>query len=347
MAHKIQLPYDQVYSRVSREWHGLANLIEGEITEETLKPVLFPIVEGEVSVNVDGEKIIMPDKAIVADYRHRCDLDDKQKFLPLSVMGKDYYVIDNRSIFNVVKEAIKDHGLDAEIVTAGTVRGGKSFFISLQQDKNSETFKNGDKWEFYISANSSHDGVDALIWYLCGFRTVCWNTLRWGCDAADTKTTIFHKKNAKLQMDALPEILVAMRNQQTEIVQALTYLAGIQCNIEKAGRIVSGYYSKLLNGQKELSVVTSNAVRGIIDLFQTGQGNRGETMYDLINGVTDYYTNSKGVGKGDLASRQFRSNFGSAAEHKERFMGLIADQGSREELEEIGAGTALTFPKNS
>jgi hypothetical protein len=347
MAHRIEQPWDKVYSTVSREWHGLADVVE-RIDMNILKPVLFPIIEGDVFVQVDGESVRMQDKALVADYRHRDDLPEGERLKALSVMGKDYFVIDNTSIFGAVEKAINDHGLDAKIVTAGSVRGGKTFFMSLQQDDQSHEFKNGDKWDFYISFNSSHDGVDALVAYLCGFRSVCWNTIRWGCDSADTKIRIQHKKNAKLQMDSLPEIIVAMRNQQTEMIEALTHLAGIECDIVKAQRIVSGYFSKMLGGEKELSVRTSNSVRGIIDLFQTGQGNRGESMYDLTNGVTDYYTNGAGTGTNQkLGDRYFKANFGSAADHKERFTTLLFDKDSRDELEDIGAGVVLTEPKEA
>jgi hypothetical protein len=346
MAHKIQKPWDRVYSIVSREWHGLADLVK-VINAEVIKPILCPIIEGEVYVSVDGESVRMNDKALVADYRHCEDIPEEDRLKALSVMGKDYYVIDNTSIFNTFQKAIEDHGLDAKIVTAGTVRGGKTFFMSLQQDDQSHEFKNGDKWDFYISVNSSHDGVDALTYYLCGFRSVCWNTIRWGCDAADTKVKIQHKKNAKLQLDSLPEIIMAMRNQQTEIIEALTHLAGITCDLPKAGRIISGYYSQLLQGEKELSMRTSNSVRGILDLFQNGQGNRGESMYDLVSGVTDYYTNGGGTGTNQkLEDRYFKANFGSAADHKERLVSLLMDKDSRSELEDLGAAVLLTEPKD-
>lgn len=345
MAHKIEQPYDRVFSTVSREWHGLADVVE-TINAETLDPILFPIIEGDINISVDGESVTMTDKALVADYRHRDDIPEGQRIRALSVMGKDYCVIDNRSIFNCVEQAIKDHGLDAEIVTAGTVRSGKSFFISLQQSQASKEIIKNDNWDFYLNLTSSHDGIDALIPYMCGFRTVCWNTLRAGIDSADTKISIYHKKNAALQMESLPEILVAMRNQQTEMIEALCHLAGITCSVEKAVRIVSGYFARLQDGNTEFSTRSTNAVNEIVTTFQRGLGNRGETMYDLLNGVTEYYTSGQGTGmKSNLADRAFRANFGSAAEHKERFSNLLFDKNSRQELEELGSKVVLKAAK--
>lgn len=346
MAHRIELPYDKVYSVVSREWHGMADLVK-VINQETIKDILFPIIEGDITISIDGESVKMTDKAIVADYRFREDIAQGERIRPLSVMGKDYCVIDNQSIFNCVQQAIADHGLDAKIVTAGSVRSGKSFFLSLQQDDASKEVLKGDNWDFYLNLTSSHDGIDALLAYLCGFRTVCWNTLRAGIDSADTKVSIYHKKNAALQMESLPEILLAMRNQQTEMIEALCHLAGITCSVEKAERIVCGYFSQLQDGNTEFSGRSTKAVNEIVTTFQRGMGNRGETMYDLLNGVTEYYTSGQGTGqKSTLSDRAFKANFGSAADHKERFVNLLFDTDSRKELEELGSRVVLKALKD-
>ena len=341
MAHKIHKPYDKVFSIISREWHQLAELVK-VINREVLKPILFPIVEGKITISLEGEEVTLEDqKALVADYREREDIPEGKRIQPLSVMGKDYAVIDNARSLEVVVEAISQ-GLDAKIVTAGTVRAGKSFFLSLQQDDNSVEINKGDKWDFTLSIATSHDGTDSWNFYTSSFRTVCWNTLRASLDAADTKARIFHTKNANLQLERMPEIIMAFRNQQQEIIEALTYLAGIKCDIVKAERIVSGYFSQLQGGEQKFSARTSNAVRDIATLFVRGKGNQGKTMYDLLNGVTEYYTHGNGTGKtASVETRLFRSEFGTAAEHKERFMELVRNSDSREELEQLGSLVTL------
>lgn len=337
MAHRIEQPYDKVFSTVSREWHGLAEVVE-KIDRDVLNPILFPIVEGEITISLDGEQITLEDqKALVADYRHRDDIPQGQKIRSLSVMGKDYHVIENGRVLDCVEQAINDYNLDAKIVTAGSLRSGKSFFISLQQDDHAREVLKGDKWDFYLNGVTSHDGVDSLTWYVGGFRQVCWNTVRWGLDSSDIRASIYHKKNANLQMDSLPEILVAMRNQQNDMIEALTHLAGITCSIEKATRLVSGYFSDI-TGEKKFSTRTTNSVNDILNKFSRGLGNRGESMYDLLNGFTEYYTSGDGTGKkANLADRQYRANNGSAADHKERFSGLLMDKDSRDDLEHKGS----------
>ena len=342
MAHRIHAPFDMVFSTESREWHGLAHKVPA-LNREVIKPILFPIVEGKITLSLDGENVTLEDqKALVADYRFRDDIPAGQRIRPLSVMGKDYSVIDNGTVLDVVEKAIADHGLDARICTAGTVRSGRHFFLSLQQAENSVEIASGDKWEFYLNLTTSHDGTDSLNAYVCSFRTVCYNTLRAGLDGADNRVRIYHTKNAALQMDSLPEILVAMRNQQEDTVAALALLAGIKCDQTKARRILSGYFAQLQGAAKDGSVKfstrTANTVDGILATYRGGAGNRGETLYDLLNGVTEYYSHGEGTGqKASAGDRAFRAQFGGAAEHKERFMGLLRSPEARDAAESRGA----------
>jgi hypothetical protein len=252
-------------------------------------------------------------------------------------MGKDYAVIPNGQILEIVEKAIGENGLDAKIITAGTLRSGKTFFLSLVQDGASVNVLPGDNWDFHINCLSSHDGTDGLTWYLCAFRTVCMNTARWGCDSADTKATIYHTKNAQLAIKSLPELLVAMRNKQNDIVEAIAHLAGIKCDIDKAKKIVSGYYVGLQDGEKELSKRAENSIDAILENYRGGIGNSGESMYDLLNGFTQYYTSGDGTGKKSTeVNRIYKANFGAAADHKERFTVQLTDAGDRKKLESLG-----------
>jgi hypothetical protein len=74
-----------------------------------------------------------------------------------------------------------------------------------------------------------------------------------------------------------------------------------------------------------------NAAREIADLFANGIGNNGRNLYDLANGATEYWTSGNGTGrKANLASRVYRSQLGSAAEHKRNFIAMLA--GDRDKM---------------
>ena len=345
MAHQIEKPWDRVFSVISTEWHGLAELVKS-IGRELLAPIFFPIVEGEITITLGNEKVTLADKAIVADYRFRDDIAEGERIKPLSVMGKDYRVITNEEIFSAAETAIADHGLDAEIVTAGTLKAGKVFFMSLAQSANVVEIEKGDKWNFYLNLTASHDGTIAVTPHLSTTRQVCMNTVRASLESAEISAAIYHTKNAGLQMASLPELLVAMRNQQAEMVEAIAYLAGIPCTSAKAEKLLAGYFVGVQSTPQEvngvLSTRTSNAIGEIVNLFANGTGNQGRSMYDLLNGVTEYYTSGNGTGRNsDAIAKLYKANMGSAADHKTAFMGRIITAQGRDSLAELGAAAEM------
>jgi hypothetical protein len=338
MAHRIELPHDAVFSTIGREWHGLARPVE-LINAQVVSDILPQIREGTITLSLDGASVTLDDqKALVADYRHRTDIGPGEpKLKPLSVMGSGYHVIDNATSLAVVEAAIRDHGLDAEIVTAGTVRGGKSFFLSLRQKQADVDVRPSDKWDFHLSLVTSHDGTDAWTFYTSSFRVVCWNTLRASLDNTSQSVSVRHRSGAALALQRMPEIILAFRNQQHDMVEGLAYLAGIKCSTEQATRLVRGYYAEQAQ-TKRLSTRTVNAVEETLTLFNRGRGNRGETLYDLLNGFTEYFTHGSGVGRtGTTADRKFRSEFGAAAEHKTRVFDVLRDSEKREALAFTGS----------
>ena len=51
MSHGIVKPIDKLFSTQSAEWHGLADVVT-EITTETVKPILPPILRGGMSLDL-------------------------------------------------------------------------------------------------------------------------------------------------------------------------------------------------------------------------------------------------------------------------------------------------------
>jgi hypothetical protein len=342
MAHGIEPPYDIIFSTMGTEWHDMAQVRE-IITKEDLKPLFFDIVEGEVKIQLDNESVVLPDKAIIADYRFRTDIEEGKRIKPLSIMGKDYRTILNKDIYDAIETAINEYGLDCKVTSAGTLQGGKKFFVSLMSEsgKNVDPLNNGDTMNFFTNIASSHDGTLAeTAWNSCT-RIVCMNTLRASLSNADMMSKIYHTKNASLAMKSLPELLVAMRNKQEDVVNAISYLAGIETTIERSRRIVSGYMVEQTGGELELSTRATNTINDILTLSIRGKGNSGDNLYDLLNGVTEYYTSGNGTGrKANTEEKLYKANFGTASEHKERFFQSMLNGGWKD-LEETGSKAVL------
>ena len=118
-----------------------------------------------------------------------------------------------------------------------------------------------------------------------------------------------------------------------QLVVAHKILAAQRVAEQDIDAIVAGYFLQDAMKTEKFSARTMNTVSGITDLAFGGKGNRGETMYDVLNGGTEYWTSGEGVGvRTSNASKAYSSEYGTAAKHKTRFADylLSSDESSIE-----------------
>jgi hypothetical protein len=335
MAHMIE-DIDRVYSNEGTEWHDLA-IPTKVIDEEVFDSLSHDIIESPVTCQVEGQTIALPNhKILVADLRKsRPDLPEDKQFAPLHVPKNGYKVINNRDVINCMKESFA--GLDVTITTAGTLEGAKKFFVSVDIG-DSDLIINKDSFKAYVNFITGHDGTLAMTAYDSVIRIVCMNTLMASRQAAgEVGFSVYHTKNADLAMKNLPELFNAILKGRANLKEVMEYLEGNKCDHNDALAMAAGYFC-LETDKAELSSRAMNAAQGIATLFTRGIGNKGETLYDLANGATEYWTSGEGTGKGktSTADRTYRSVMGSAATHKEAFVAMLANDDRRKDALKIG-----------
>lgn len=336
MAHMIDSIIDRVYSNQGTEWHGLA--IETEVIgEEVFDALSHEIIESPVNCQVEGNTIELPNhKILVADMRKsRPELDISQQFVPLHVPKSGYKVINNRDVIECMKASFAD--LDVKITTAGTLEGAKKFFVSVDIGE-SDLVINKDRFKAYVNFITGHDGTLAMTAYDSVVRIVCMNTLIASREAAGAAGfSVYHTKNADLAMKNLPELFNAILKGRANLKEVMEYLESSKCEHNDALAMAAGYFC-LETDNAELSTRAMNAAEGIATLFSRGIGNKGETLYDLANGATEYWTSGDGTGKGKTSQsdRAYRSMLGSAATHKEAFVAMLANDTRRGEALSLG-----------
>lgn len=348
MAHCIEIN-DRMFSTKDQAlaWHGLDIQVD-EITCETIRPILFDIIEGEIAIPLDGEMVKMAGhKALIADYRKAkagMDLKDGEELLlPLHIPREGYKVISNREILDVATEALKD--VDAKITSAMSLENGKKFALSVNLGE--DVLKvNNDEIHAHLNFISSHDGTMNLKAYDSTVRIVCMNTLRWSLEAAgEVGFTIRHTKNAELALTNLPELVNSILKGRVQFKEVMEYLATCKVDSNEALAMAAGYFATE-TGNK-LSTRSYNAATAIVDLFANGKGNNGRNLYDLVNGATQYWTSGDGVGrKSDSMTRLYKAEFGQAAEHKNRFVQLLSDEEERSKAKEIGKEALAAYLLN-
>ena len=347
MAHKIELPHDIVLSTQGTEWHGLARQVDA-IGMEEVEPQLFDIIESPAFIEVDGIKSNLDSyKVLIADHRKcRPDLVDKDEelLIPLHIPKAGYRVISNREVWETMERSLRDLG--CKVTSVCTLERGKKFSISADIG-GSDLVINKDAFKANLNFVTSHDGTMAMETFDSMIRIVCMNTFQASRNAASDKFKVYHTKNAAFALEGLSDLINAILKGRAQTKEVLEYLATHKCDANDALAMAAGYFANATDSIK-LSSRAMNAASEIANLFSRGIGNSGETLYDLANGATEYWTSGDGVGNAKtstLASRIYRSQLGQAAEHKVRFIEMLADDSARTHTLAMGREAVLASAK--
>jgi hypothetical protein len=362
MSSGIDKTYDRQYSTKGVEWHGTA-IPTDRINKDTIRDLFFKIHEGQNYTVIDG--IVVPGdntKLLVADFRGiRPDLEEKaangatdeegnpvKTLLTLHTPKEGYQVITNEQTFDAAEACVA--GLEgAEFTSAFTLNRAKVFGVSVDIGQNELNVKrhNGklDKILANLNVITSHDGSYACMAYDSTIRIVCMNTLRWSLQAAgDVGFKVYHTANADSAMRKFPELVNAILTGRAQFQNQMEYFDSVTLTHDEALYLVMVYLFNARPNKKE-TVPSSrivNAAEEIKHLFVNGRGNLGQTYYDLLNGVTEYYTLGNGTGMRTSAQEKaFKADFGKAADHKNAFVNFLTGATGDEKEKLIGAGRRL------
>jgi hypothetical protein len=343
--HGLQLPIDKVYSteEYGYSWHKLDNIVSKPSIEiEDIKEILPPVIEVQAAAKLsDGTyKDIEGRKILLADYSQvRDNLEGMESMVPLHIPKNSYGVISNQAWFECLQKSIE--GTDCKITSAMTIHGGLKFIASARVGDNVLELKraNGslDKILMNLIFATSHDGTMSGIAYDSGIRPICQNTFHASLmNKGDINLKVRHTKNADIAIDNLPAVLNGILKNRVQLKEVLEYLDTCKVDQNEALAMAAGYFL-LDQEEKKLSTRSMNAATEIVTLFSRGAGNNGESLYDLWNGATDYWSNGEGTGKkADEATKRFKANFGLASDHKTRFLEMLSDEDRRNEARDIG-----------
>jgi hypothetical protein len=346
MAHGLQLPIDKVFSteEYGYSWHQLDTIVNKPSIEiEDIKEILPPIIEVQAAAklsdgtykDIEGRKILLADYSVCRDNLE----PDMEPIVPLHIPKNSYGVISNQQWFECLQKSIA--GTDCKITSAMTINGGLKFIASAKVGDNVLELKRSNGSKDTILMNlifaTSHDGTMSGIAYDSGVRPICQNTFNASLlSRGDISLKVRHTKNSDIAIENLPAVLNAILQDRVQLKEVLEYLDTCKVDQNDALAMAAGYF--LLDSKEaKLSTRSLNAATEIVNLFSRGAGNNGETLYDLWNGATDYWTNGDGVGrKSDQTTKRYKASFGMAADHKNRFVELLANEDERNRAKEIG-----------
>jgi len=200
---------------------------------------------------------------------------------PLGVVGSRYEPVQNSSLWDALREALYD--VDHTIVNAGHLDGGKKVFIQAKVEDESFAI-GGDKFNGLVTFWASHDGsisiklADTLerIWCSNTFNSSMYGNHKFNLTAK-------HTANVHFRLDGMMQALDEIFDHRRVLFAEVKRLAEMPCNISTARKFAVG----TINSEKTRGL---NIADDIVNKFSRGIQNHGETMYDLWNGFTEYYT---------------------------------------------------------
>jgi len=346
MGHGLIMPIDQVYSteEYGYSWHQLDRIVNKDsIDIDDIREILPPIIEVQAAAKLaDGTyKDLQGRKVLLADYSQvRDNIPEGMEAEVLLHTPKDSYgVISNEQWFDCLKKSIE--GTDCKITSAMTIHGGLKFIASAKVGDNVMKIKrqNGSKDTLLMNLifATGHDGTMSGTAYDSGVRPICQNTfLASLMQKGDINLKVRHTKNASIAIENLPAVLNAILTSRVELKEVLEYLDSCKVDNNEALAMAAGYF--LLDAkEKTLTTRSLNAATEIVALFSRGAGNNGETLYDLWNGATEYWTSGEGTGRNaDQTTKRYKAAFGMASDHKRDFLNMLSDEEIRNKAKEIG-----------
>lgn len=301
MAHGIT--QIDVIDSIAQEWHGLAkvraqselNTFEGSALDWQVErfPLSFP--NGQFACHGIGTLT----KGGIA---FLCNGEET------------YQPIQNRELFDTFRILIDEFGFNVEC--CGSVYGRKRVFYTLS---NGDALKS-DNVNVKLNITNSHDKSTKTQFFTSMVRIVCANTWRMAMQSKTSDFEAFLKKTRNVQdrVAVVKAGLVKFAVAQTQADEKIEGMKAHAIDKERATELATAFFNpKGTRGE--------NQVKEIVGLFENGAGNEGKSVYDLFNGITQYFTHGAIESKKEKADTWLSSEFGSYGNIKEKAWGVFSN----------------------
>jgi hypothetical protein len=291
---------------------------------------MFPEMEEQEVMTKGG--VILPYKILIAK-------DDGQPCGPCFNPKSFGYILPSVA-WGMVEEALL--GTDYTVERIGMLWNRSFWFVSVSLDELKAIAKKGEN--FQLNFSGGLDGNASPQGELSHIRAVCWNTISASRRTGEylfkiRQTSHSHDKLA----DAKAEVEKAV-GMATLFNKTIEQLANTACSVDTARFAYAGEIArhggdfritKTKKGE-ERENRSRNTVVELVNLFENGDGNNGESMADLLNGFTQLHTRGRKETKKNIWTQVASSEFGTAADRKADFLNVICDTGDFELM--VGEG---------
>jgi hypothetical protein len=293
-----------------QSWHKLENVVEGDITQKEQIP--------DIACSIHLEPFPLPPGYIQGSSKcsHVIVAEHRGEKVVINSASRQYHVFGNDQVFDLVMDALSQHGIEAKLSFALTMGNKSRINYCFELPEASEFFK-GDKHTVYANFYNCHDKSDGFHGFGSATRGVCQNTVNLALNGIKEgfDFTFWHDKRGLELLKKLPELMLAVHKQAKAYSVLAQQLGNKAINQTEAEAIIIEILARDNGGRVTTNL--KNAKDEILRLYKKGQGNTGDSLWDVLNGFTEYYTSGDGTGrKVDAFKKMVRSDFGDGADMK-------------------------------
>lgn len=303
-----------------KPWHGLGQELTPDADIDTWKE------QAGMNWNIKGSSISFKTKD--ADGKIAQKTYDGNQVLyrsdtleQLSIVSKSYKIVQPGEILEFFQDLVGGAGM--KLSTAGCLFGGRRFWALAETGKFGHLVGN-DAIKGNLLLTTSCDGTAATTASFVATRVVCNNTLRIALQEDTKRTRVHHSREFKPQ--ELKQSLGLIDDAWTSFMTNVNRMAETAIKEEKARDFVYDLVAKKGLSVEDQPYTTKQIIDSIMDKFHHGMGNGGETVWHLVNGITEHYQHE--MGRTKLVDTKLYNNFfGSDAKIKdeafEKALGLL------------------------
>ena len=283
-------------------WHRLGKVLDNPPTTEQA------IIDAGLNWQVLEEPIYQIENGqpqAISGYKSLVRDSDRRV---LGIVTNFYHPLQNKDAFSWFDFLL--HEGDVSLEAAGSLRKGKRIWVLAKINHAVADVTDGDVVNPYLLLHNSHDGSTAIWIQFTAIRVVCANTLslaaasRYEDEQAHKAIRIRHSTTQGQQLEIAKSALDFTRQKFTHTVGEYRAMAQKQMT----GELLEHYVGQAF---KTASPTSIRAWEQIVQNFECGRGNRGKTLWDALNAITEYLDYQRGRSE---ATRLESAWFGDSAQ---------------------------------
>ena len=217
------------------------------------------------------------------------------------------------------------------------------WFVSVSLDELKSLALPGHK--FQLNFSGGLDGSKSPQCELSDIRAVCHNTISLSRATGEVLFKIRQTSKSQGRLDKATAEVEKACGMARVFAETMKSLEGKPLSTPDARALFAGeYVQKGGNFNRRVSDKTGkvcesrglNQLDSLVTLFAKGDGNRGETVADAVNAMTQRLTRGDDDSKANVWTRVSSSEYGGNATRKAEFFNLCADDDKRGEAIETG-----------